>query len=182
MFNRVVEPYISRLPEERTAWIGKVLSGQSEADVMLFHDKDPQKGFIITPDSKWDGITAKSLYLLVLVMDGKSIRCLRDLRGHHLGMLQQIREKVLDLVPQKYPFVESDQLRLYIHYFPSYFHFHIHVVHADYQGLKGMVVGQSHLLEDVMENLASDPLYYTTRNLNLFMADSHDLYQSLAHK
>ena len=100
-FKSITIPFVESLPKERTAWIQKCLSGEAEADVKLFHDKDPQHGFIITPDSKWDGTTPHSLYLLTITMDPK-IRCLRDLRSKHLPLLRRIRDTIRTLVPAKY--------------------------------------------------------------------------------
>ena len=172
-------PYVSQLPPERTAWIQKVLNKESEAEVALIHDNDPEQGFIITPDSKWDQKTVASLYYLALVQNA-GIRCLRDLRPKHLPMLKRIREAARRLIPQRYPEIQADRLRFYVHYFPSYFHFHIHIVNTQYVGLMGGTVGQCHLLEDIIENIENiDPEYYAKRTLHFGLHESHDLYASL---
>lgn len=61
--------------------------------------------------------------------------------------------------------MESNELRMFVHYQPSYCvsipssyvhfsnrtdHFHIHVVHIEHEGLTGMTVGQAHLLNDII--------------------------------
>ncbi len=48
------------------------------------------------------------------------IRSLRDLRAEHLPLLKNIRDKTLALVPVQFPGVASDEVRLFVHYHPSY--------------------------------------------------------------
>ena len=64
VFERVVEtkfdylqkvlPYIESIPPSRIAWVQKILDGQAETEHVLLHDKDPESGFVLLPDSKWD--------------------------------------------------------------------------------------------------------------------------------
>ena len=45
--------------------------------------------------------------------------------------------------------VAANQLRLYVHYQPSYYHFHVHVTHVDWEG-PGALVGKAHLLSEII--------------------------------
>lgn len=45
--------------------------------------------------------------------------------------------------------VPADQLRLFVHYPPSYYHFHVHVTHVAWEGA-GALVGKAHLLDDII--------------------------------
>jgi len=54
------------------------------------------------------------------------------------------------VIEQRYS-VQPSQLRIYVHYQPSYYHFHVHFCHA---GLNangpGAAVGKAHLLDDII--------------------------------
>lgn len=88
--------------------------GVSEASKVLYKSND----FLILPDMKWDLTTLASLYLMALVQD-RSIRSLRDLRKHHVGLLTDIRKEAIRVVAERWPEVKGG-LKMYIHYQPSY--------------------------------------------------------------
>lgn len=46
--------------------------------------------------------------------------------------------------------VRDDQLRVYLHYMPSYYHLHVHFVHVKHDAGAGMAAGKAHLLSDVI--------------------------------
>ena len=66
-----------------------------------------------------------------------------------------------------------------IHYQPSYYHFHVHVVNVKIKGLDGLLIGQCHLLEDVIEHLEIDPEYYVKRSLVYALNSVHPLFEGL---
>jgi m7GpppX diphosphatase len=49
---------------------------------------------------------------------------------------------------EKYGIAE-DKLRIFVHYQPTYYHFHVHFVHTSYMG-GGTACGQAILLDDVI--------------------------------
>lgn len=68
----------------------------------------------------------------------------------HLPLLHSIRANAYDVVQKKWG-LGPGTLRMWIHYQPSYYHFHVHIANASYEGAGcGMAVGQAHLLEDVI--------------------------------
>ena len=121
----------------------------------MLTDEDPKLGFKLAPDLKWDGKDPKMLYLTAVALDG-SVRCLRDLRGEHLPLLRNIQVRVSSfhfLTPPKRASltqamsreailakygVRGEQVRMFMHYHPSYFHLHVHMVRlgADYPGMQ----------------------------------------------
>ena len=95
-----------------------ILSGESEADKILYKDPSEEYGYVILPDMKWDLTTLSSLYLVAIVFS-KEIRCLRDLRRKHLGMLRGIRREATKIIQEKWGLPEGST-RFFIHYQPSY--------------------------------------------------------------
>ena len=119
-------------------------------------------GFIILPDSKWKShpnVNKKpksewklnesiptSLYLLGIVRD-KTIRSVRDLRGKHVKLLENMYNEAIKAIKDLYG-VNENGLRIFIHYIPQYWHFHVHftVLPIDH----GIYVGHAILLQDII--------------------------------
>ena len=70
--------------------------------------------------------------------------------------------------------IEGDHLRVYVHYQPSYYHFHVHFTHLK-QDCMGMVVGRAHLLDDVIDNITMDSAYYQKKTLNFVLRENNKL-------
>jgi m7GpppX diphosphatase len=70
--------------------------------------------------------------------------------------------------------VSPTQLRIYIHYQPSYYHFHVHVTHIKYDA-PGHGVERAHLLSDVIQNIEAQADYYQTRMLTYVVREGEDL-------
>ncbi|BEJ10693.1 hypothetical protein CspHIS471_0101150 [Cutaneotrichosporon sp. HIS471] len=154
LYAQVVEPYISSFPPERTAWVHAILEGRKEAERVLFSSPG-EEGFMLVPDLKWDGTTTAGLYLTAIVRDG-SIRSMRDLERRHIPLLKSIKREAYSVCADKFD-VAAGELRLFIHYQPSYYHFHVHVVHVAHEIFAGMAVGQAHMLDDVVNWLELSP-------------------------
>ncbi|GAA5873385.1 hypothetical protein JCM3774_000769 [Rhodotorula dairenensis] len=151
VYENVVKPYIDSLAPSSISWVYNILDGTAEAENVLHRDDDPETGFVLTPDLKWDQKTMSALYLLVLTQD-RSIRSLRDLRARHLPLLRNIRTECERVARAKYG-LDAGELRFFVHYQPTYYHFHIHVVHLSYVSFSGITVGQAHLLDDIIDTL-----------------------------
>ncbi|EKD01614.1 hydrolase [Trichosporon asahii var. asahii CBS 8904] len=199
-YKTVVEPYIESFPPERLEWVRAILEGRKEAERVVYRspelplvgadgtnaavegDKNGNEGvdntFVLVPDLKWDGTTVRQLYLTAIAGDGR-IRSLRDLRAEHLSLLKAIRKQAYVSAKEKYG-VEKGDLRMFIHYQPSYYHFHVHIVHVAHDMLAGMAVGQAHLLDDVINWLEIAPDLPQKLTLTYALGVEHGLYAALA--
>lgn len=54
MYKDVTRPHIEALPAAAAAWVYKILEKKKEVDRLLFEDTDPEVGFMLHPDLKWD--------------------------------------------------------------------------------------------------------------------------------
>jgi m7GpppX diphosphatase len=97
---------------------------------------------------------------------------LRDLRKKHISWLKDMKSKLLDSTTKTYPELEEDMLKLYVHYQPTYYHFHIHIVHVALEAGATQAVGKAIGLDSIiaqLESMAGDeetgmdtvPLTYT---------------------
>ena len=69
-----------------------ILEKKQEADRIVFEDPDPETGFILLPDMKWDRKAVTELYLVGIVHKS-GIRSIRDLTVEHLPLLKNILNK-----------------------------------------------------------------------------------------
>ncbi|KAF8552583.1 scavenger mRNA decapping enzyme [Imleria badia] len=177
LYRNIVGPFIDAFPASRTQWVRDVLEGKSEVDSVLCHTSR----FVILPDMKWDPSgPISSLYLLAIVSDA-SIRSMRDLRGGpdgHVEMLEEIRDRASNIAKERWG-LPRGALRMYFHYQPSYYHFHVHIVHASQDGMMGMAVGQAHLLEDVISMLKHSPNILSELTLTYGLGSQHGLYDAM---
>ncbi|RHZ79401.1 hypothetical protein Glove_146g46 [Diversispora epigaea] len=180
IYEKVVKPYIESIPKSRIQWVYNILSKKSESEKILLEVEGEEKGFLLFPDMKWDKKTIESLYLQALVYRN-DIRSLRDLNGSHLPLLKNLRQQIHEFVPQKYPNVGADELRLFVHYQPSYYHFHVHVTHLRNDIIVGGIsIAKAFLLDDIIENLevfAKD--YYERCTLTYVIGENETLFLKL---
>ncbi|KAI5124318.1 hypothetical protein M0805_008925 [Coniferiporia weirii] len=181
LYERIVKPFIQAFPPSRTQWIENILSGRSEADKVLYKDDSPSEGFLILPDMKWDLANTSSLYLVALVLR-HDIRSLRDLRKEHLPMLKDIHRQATRIVGERWGLCEGS-LRFYVHYQPSYYHFHVHIVNANCISTPGMTVGQAHLLEDLISLIElsppEGPSILERMTFSYGLGEQHGLFESM---
>ncbi len=104
------------------------------------------------PDLNWDRKTMESLPLLGLV-ERNDIWSLRDLKKKHICWLNDMRTKFLEATVKTYPELEKDQLKLYVHYQPTYYHFHIHIVHVALESGATQATGKAVGLESIISQL-----------------------------
>lgn len=178
-YETVVKPYIETMKGGgRLQWVENILHHGAEADRVLFRNDD----YVVLPDMKWDGKDVSTLYCCCIVFDGR-ISSIRDLDASHVPYLERIQQSILEEVPRVYreQGLRRDSLRLYVHYQPSYYHFHIHIVNASFLGLSGsMLAGKAVLLGDVIDNLRNMPASsrgYADKTLTYQLKESHQLWE-----
>ncbi|XP_023251686.1 m7GpppX diphosphatase [Seriola lalandi dorsalis] len=160
-YQSITLPYIQK-QSFSVQWVYNILQKKAEADRIVYEDPDPKVGFVLLPDFKWDQKQVDDLYLIAIVHQ-RDIKSLRDLTSEHTPLLQNIFQKGKEAILQRYN-LPASQLRVYLHYQPSYYHLHVHFTKLGYEA-PGCSVERAHLLSDVIQNLQSDPDYYKNRTL-----------------
>jgi m7GpppX diphosphatase len=171
VYRDVVMPYVkTSIDNGSTSWIRNVVSGTREMERILVNEAD----FLINVDTKWRShppplstprecwrghSCVADLYCLgIAKVDG--ISCMRDLRSVHVPMLRSMERTGLDAIRDVYG-VSEDQIRVYVHYPPQFYHFHVHYTRLENE--VGCSVERGHLVSDIVQNLEMDDLYYTKR-------------------
>ena len=132
IYTTYVRPYIqSQLTAGRLDWMFNILNGLTEQEDVVLRsswDSPDDSGFLLLPDLNWDRSTITSLHLLALVQR-RDIQSIRDLQKKHVPWLRKLRAEIASSVAERYG-VDTDEIKVYCHYHPTYYHFHVHAVHV----------------------------------------------------
>lgn len=152
IYKKYVRPYIAKQHEKGTLqWVYNILDGLKEQEDVIYKETG-EEGFLLLPDLNWDRKTLESLHLLGIV-ERRDIWSVRDLRKGMVGWVSHMRSKMLDATVRLYPELDKDQLKLYVHYQPTYYHFHIHIVHVALEAGNTQATGKALGLENVISQL-----------------------------
>lgn len=138
-------------------WVFNIIEGRKEVEDVIYRTKlgeSGDEGFLLLPDLNWDRETIEALHLLAIV-ERRDIWSLRDLRKSHLPWLNHMKQKLVAATIATYPSIEADQLKLYVHYQPTYYHFHIHIVHVALEAGATQATGKAVGFDSIVETLAS---------------------------
>ncbi|XP_005813286.1 m7GpppX diphosphatase [Xiphophorus maculatus] len=160
-YRSVTLPYVQQ-QSLSLQWVYNILEKKAEAERVVYDDPDPEVGFVLLPDLKWDQKQVDDLYLIAIARQ-KDIKSLRDLSSEHLPLLRNIFHKGKAAILERYN-LPASKLRVYLHYQPSYYHLHVHFTKLGHDA-PGCGVERAHLLADVIQNLQTDPQFYRTRTL-----------------
>ncbi|KAK9471738.1 HIT-like domain-containing protein [Dipodascopsis tothii] len=179
LYRTVVAPYVERMRGDRITWVYNILSHKVEVDRIVHENPDPDTGFILLPDLKWDRTTMEALYLVAIVHT-HSITSMRDLNKSHLPFLRSMRAEIVGAVETKYG-VSRDLLRMYVHYQPSYYHFHIHVTHIDHDMLESVAAGRAVLYDSIvaqLESMSDEHYGFANSTLSYYVGENSELWAS----
>ncbi|ODM89692.1 m7GpppX diphosphatase, partial [Orchesella cincta] len=176
LYEKVTLPHLEG-SQFNIQWVFNILEHKKEEDRIVFEDPDPSTGFILLPDLKWDGSTLGNLYLCAIV-HAKEIKSLRDLNADHLPLLKNIFEQGTAAIKKKYGLTRS-QLRIYLHYQPSYYHLHVHFTSLNFNA-PGIYTEKSHLLQTVISNIEGKSSYYQDATLPFVVKKNDSFWQTMA--
>lgn len=145
-------------------------------DRIVFEDPDEELGFVLLPDLKWDGKTQETLYCLAIVRQ-RGIKSLRDLNESHVRLLENILRRGKEAIAHRYG-VAGTQLRIYMHYQPTFYHLHVHFTYLKHEA-PGIFCEKSHLLETVIDNIKLLGDYYAKATLPFVIRESDPMFRAL---
>ncbi|XP_005142812.2 m7GpppX diphosphatase [Melopsittacus undulatus] len=172
-YKNITLPYIQS-QSFSIQWVYNILEKKAEADRIIHENPDPCDGFVLVPDFKWNQNQLDDLYLIALV-HRREVKSLRDLTAEHLPLLRNILREGKEAIMKRFG-VPGSQLRIYLHYHPSYYHLHVHFTALGYDA-PGISVERAHLLTDVIDNLVLDSMYYQKRALTFALQADKELFK-----
>jgi len=162
-YNKYSAPYIKESilnNKPDLSWINRILSGESEQDRILYDNN--LEDFIFMKGFKWLSESTSDFSGLVIVRN-KELYSLRDLNGDHIELLERIKMMIIKIVYERYN-LSFDKLRIFVHYQPTFYHFHVHV--NIITNSQGWDAGRCHMLDTIISNLKINPNYYQLCTLN----------------
>ncbi|KIX04283.1 uncharacterized protein Z518_05150 [Rhinocladiella mackenziei CBS 650.93] len=165
IYSAHIRPYMtSQRALGRLDWVYNILNGITEQEDIIARiewddsasPSPSSTGFLLLPDLNWDRKSVQGMHLLALVQR-RDIWSLRDLRRKHVPWLKHVRDQIVNAVVTKvFPGeMEADEIKCYVHYQPTYYHFHIHVVHVMLEAGTTQSVGKAFGLANVIAQLES---------------------------
>ncbi|RYP69851.1 hypothetical protein DL771_005862 [Monosporascus sp. 5C6A] len=187
VYRERVRPWIERAgrAEGQLNWVYNIIEGRAEAEDVIYRTplgRDGDEGFLMLPNLHWDRRTVEALHLLAVV-ERRDLWTLRDLRKRHVPWLRHMRARLVDATVSTYPGIEPDQLKLFFHYQPTYYHLHIHVVHVMLEATSTQSVGKAVGLDSVIEQLEAmagdDETGMDTVSLSYMVGEASELWTDI---
>lgn len=161
-YKRITLPFITGSAFD-IKWVFNILDHKQETERIVFEDPDPETGFILLPDLKWNDANNLNDLYLVAIVHRRDIKSIRDLNGQHLELLKNVKKKGIEAIKSKFG-LDADNLRIYFHYQPSYYHLHVHFTALSFEA-PGCKVERAHLLDHVINNIELCHDYYERATL-----------------
>ena len=95
----------------------------------------------------------------------------------HYGLKSTISLLLFQAAIQARFGVPAHQMRVYLHYQPSYYHLHVHFTNLRLDSPPGSDVLRAHLLDDVIENIQGDPEFYQKTTISYVLRDGDELHK-----
>mmetsp|Transcript_81728 Transcript_81728/g.179606 ORF Transcript_81728/g.179606 Transcript_81728/m.179606 type:complete len:335 (+) Transcript_81728:70-1074(+) len=175
LYETVTKPKLVETAAKRDQWVANVIEGKKEQESLV-----PElacESSLVLKDYKWQDVSnTANLYYLVLFKD-MTVRSIRDLRGEkHLATLRRIQQEVIPGLAAKHS-VPAEQLIAYVHYHPSFWYFHIHVVNTKHAMFSGdgsenlflSAMERFHKLETIIALLEAKADYYEKASLSVLL-------------
>ncbi|KIW60658.1 hypothetical protein PV05_00858 [Exophiala xenobiotica] len=185
IYSKHINPYIaSQRAAGRLDWVFNILEGRTEQeDVIARCDwgSHSNSGFLLLPDLNWDRKTVQGMHLLALVQR-RDIWSLRDLKKKHVPWLKAVRDQIVTAATKVFPGeIEADEVKCYIHYQPTYYHFHIHAVHVMLEAGTTQSVGKAFGLGNIISQLecmqGDEETGMESVDLMYFMGEENELWK-----
>ena len=183
LYVHVVQPYIQSIIDNGSlSWIQNVIEVKKEKERLLVNNEK----FLINIDTKWrshppplttdrkewyNHPSTADLYCLGIVKQS-DIRSIRDLKAGHIPLLKSMAKEGLEAIQTIYG-IPSNQIRIFVHYVPQFYHFHIHFTRLENE--VGCSVERAHLVSDIIQNLGMDSGYYRKRMLTYKLKKGSEL-------
>ena len=142
-----------KIIKQDLSWIDNIINGISESEKVVYNDDD----IVFLPDLKWTNEIISDMYYLV-IFKNKNLKSIRDLNQDHLPLLGRVKEICINKIKELHN-INANQLRLYFHYYPSFWQLHLHI-NLITKAWHGALIDNGHQLSNVMTNIKLVNDYY----------------------
>lgn len=200
VYEQVIKPWIERTQrtQKRVGWIHNILDGITEQEDVIYRsegygryhheDRSDSLGFLLLPDLNWDRRSVEGLHLLALV-ERRDLWSLRSLKKQDVAWLVKVNAEALSAAAKEatkllgtsnVESVETDEFKCYVHYQPTYYHFHIHVVHVMLEAGATQAVGKAFSLElliSILSGMSHDEDGLDRLSLSYTLGEESELWK-----
>jgi m7GpppX diphosphatase len=171
-------------------WVGEVLQSSRESEFVKLRTED----FVLLPDincnrrvckqaprlgrarpHQGDAAPSRRFNWLAIVAD-PSIRSIRDLRGEHVKMLEQLQRQCVAVIQREYE-VEAEDIMVFANYPPSVYRLHFHLC-APFFKPSAYDAFRMHPLSAIINNLRIHPEYYSLSSIQIPVHRNSELYRT----
>ncbi len=171
-------------------WVGEVVQSSRESEFVKLRTEDfvllpdincnrrvckqgPRPGRARTGEGSSDTVQVKRFNWLAIVTD-PSIRSIRDLRGEHLQMLEELQRQCIAAIRREYE-VEAEDVMVFANYPPSVYRLHFHLC-APFFKPSAYDAFRMHPLSAIINNLRIHPEYYRLSSIQIPVHRNSELY------
>jgi len=161
--------YIQSIDPNHVKWIHNILYKNSENIIHQIENV-----LVITQD--YNSKDNENLVNCLGIPYNDKIFSLRDLNEIHLPLLEKFYDGKKELA--KYYNVTENQIRCFVHYPPSFYYFHVHYLHVEYESYS-TGINRAIDLYSIINNIKMKNDYYQTFPLEILLQKGSKLYNSL---
>jgi len=154
-------------------WVYNILEKKSESERIICEDSNAIDGFVCVPDLRATDLENIQTFHALAIVNRRDLMSIRDLNSSHLSLLRNIQKSCLKAITDKFP-IRKEQLRVFFHYQPSFYHLHVHFASVYISG-PHVQVERAHLLLDVIQNIELDSEFYHKRTLTYVVNEQDPL-------
>jgi len=175
-YNKVTLPLYIQKTDLQLQWLKNILNKTAEAESIIYDDPDLLTGFILLPDITFSKEKSLGSLHILTICYRDDIKSLRDLNETHLNLLENINVKGRTEIEKFYK-LQKNKLKVYVHYLPTYFHFHVHFVHIENESSNSQIE-KAHGLNQIIQNIKINKQYYSQCDLEYAVDSDHVIYKN----
>lgn len=159
------EEYRGKAKKEQPEWVRAIVEKRAEVDRVVARVEDDRFGFVISADSKWKDFPNGEFPYLQGFVQRPGLLTLRDLRGEDVEMLVEMKRRGIEYFVE-HKDVDPKSVRVFFHYPPQFNWVHVHFCLIN-DNRADAAVERAHLLDDVVERLRDNSMFYRDANLTV---------------
>jgi hypothetical protein len=171
-------------------WVGEVVQSSRESEFVKLRTED----FVLLPDINCNRRVCKPAarpgrgrvgaepppprrFNWLAIVTDPSIRCIRDLRGEHVQMLERLQGQCVRAIQREYDVSEGD-IMVFANYPPSVYRLHFHLC-APFFKPSAYDAFRMHPLSAIINNLRINGDYYALSSIQIPVHRNSELYRSV---
>lgn len=167
------QTYINnQITHPKSVWVQEIIQHKREQEYIKLKTDE----FIFLPDTKniykkcfFSSRNSVHFNWMVVVTD-PTLRNIRDLRQHHIPLLERIKQLAVETIQKEYATIQMDDIMIYANYPPSIHTLHFHFCFPFFSA-SAFDAFRIHSIDHIINNLRINPKYYA---ISTFIVPLHE--------